>query len=164
MSLAALIRYGPTPSAEQTAAAVPATAIPATAATESGMGGNSVAKVATIAVANSTTNKYASSRHWRVYFGDGREPLEVIFSDDQTRAEVAARYPGAIEPVTETTRTATSWEVDELRRLIGIALADATAQERQEALAAAVRDVDDALASFRVLSADLSGPPATMKV
>ena len=104
-------------------------------------------------------------RRWSVSFDDGRAPVEVIYSDDQTRAEVEERYPGgAVEPVSKAPRTATAPEVDELRRLIGIVLAHATAQERQEALAASVGDVDDALTSFRALAGDLSGPPATVKV
>ena len=32
-------------------------------------------------------------RHWRVYFNDGREPIDVIFSDDQTRAVMRSERP-----------------------------------------------------------------------
>lgn len=97
----------------------------------------------------------APCRRWHVYFNDGRPPLEVIFSDDQTLVEVHARYPGAVQPAPEiASRSATPAEADELRALVAAILSDGGEADRAEALAIALADPDAALMLFRTLAAD----------
>lgn len=92
-------------------------------------------------------------RHWRVYFNDGRPPLEVIFSDDQTAVAVRGRYSGVVQPESEThARPATAAEEAELCQLIAVVLHDGTDDDRQEALTVALRDVESALASYKALA------------
>jgi len=51
-----------------------------------------------------------AARRWRVCFPT-RDPLEVTFAPEATRAQVADLYPGArLEPMPETSRTATPAE------------------------------------------------------
>lgn len=106
MTLANLIRKRHTKSI--------ATATPATFATRRGGGGGIVARVATVAVANSkegqthapvTVADKATFFRWHIHFVD-REPLEVGTVPFSTHAEILAQYPYAVaaEPFTPTIR------------------------------------------------------------
>jgi hypothetical protein len=82
-----------------------ATAIPAISATQPNEGAVTVARIATVAVANPTDAKTADaviSWGWLLHFAD-REPLEVYCNPDATHAEILERYPDALaaEPISE---------------------------------------------------------------
>lgn len=96
-----------------------------------------------------------TARRWLVCFPN-LDPMEVLFTPDATRAEVAAIYPRArIEPQADPPqRTATPAEVAELPELVALIFADDTEDHRAEALAAALADPEAALTSFRLLAAD----------
>lgn len=89
-----------------------ATAIPAISATQHNERAVTVARIATVAVANPTDAKTAdavTSWGWLLHFAD-REPLEVYCNPDATHAEILERYSDALaaEPIPERTmRTAT---------------------------------------------------------
>jgi hypothetical protein len=102
-----------------------ATAIAAIPATEDADIAATVARVATIAVAN-PTSETSACRKWRIRHLNGAA-MTVLFTPSVTRADVAVVYPGAsCEPTPETTaRAPTAAEDNELRRLIGVVLADA---------------------------------------
>ena len=84
-----------------------ATAIPATSATRNGDGGETVARIATVAVANSKDeravlparvspgNTTTASRWWLIHFRD-LEPVEMIVSPPATHAEILERHPDAV--------------------------------------------------------------------
>jgi hypothetical protein len=78
-----------------------ATAIPAISATHHQELAGTVARIATVAVANPCEQEPASYR-WLVHFTD-REPLEVCFSPEATHGEVLDFYPAAVaaEPLDE---------------------------------------------------------------
>lgn len=97
----------------------------------------------------------APRRHWQVLFPN-RPAMEVLFTPDATRAEVAALYRGArVEPLAEPAwRTTTRAEADELRELVASIFAEATEAERAEVLRAALAGPDAALTSFRLLATD----------
>ena len=90
-----------------------ATAIPAISATQCNERVATVARIATVAVANPTEAKTAeavTSWAWLMHFAD-REPLVVYCNPDATHAEILERYPDALaaEPIPERTmRTATN--------------------------------------------------------
>ena len=98
MTLSALIRKRDTGNL--------ATAIPAIFATQPKGNAATVARIATVAVANPKEEKTAPSetlaRHWKwiIHFTD-REPLTSTFSPEATHAEVLAQFPDAVaaEPV-----------------------------------------------------------------
>jgi hypothetical protein len=99
------------------------------------------------------------SRRWRITSRMG-PAMEVLFTPDATRVEVAALYPGAtIEPLPDPPRrTATRTEADELRDLITLILANDTDAGRAEVLATACADPEAALMSFRLLAAECGVP------
>jgi hypothetical protein len=75
-----------------------ATATPATSATQAKEEGASVAKVATVAVANSKeaeTETLTFAGAWLLHFTDA-DPLEVHFFPEATHAEALAAYPTAV--------------------------------------------------------------------
>ena len=82
-----------------------ATAIPAIAATQPKGGAATVARIATVAVANPTDEETAdavTSWGWLLHFAD-RERLEVYCNPDATHAAILERYPDALaaEPIPE---------------------------------------------------------------
>jgi len=93
----------------------------------------------------------------RIHFPD-RAPIDVLFTSDATRADVAAIYPGArIEPQPDPrNRRATPVEAAELRELVALIFTGDTEEHRAEALAAALADPEGALTSFRLLAAERS--------
>ena len=75
-----------------------ATAIPAISATQRNQSAATVARIATVAVANPTeakTENDATSWCWWLAFTE-TEHLIVYFHPDATRADVLARYPGVL--------------------------------------------------------------------
>jgi hypothetical protein len=93
MSLAGLIRKS-----ENRSVATAIFAIPATTGAKTG---ETVARIAGIAVASPEKQKTASLRgdvlawRWRIHFAD-REPRVVSFSPEAARAEVLKQYPDAV--------------------------------------------------------------------
>ena len=82
-----------------------ATAIPAMSATQPREEAGTVARVATVAVANPTEEKTANaatSWRWLVHFAD-REPVEVYCNPDADFANIMQTYPDALaaEPILE---------------------------------------------------------------
>lgn len=97
MTLAALIRKRGT--------VTPANANPAKAANDGQGGGEPLAKLAPLALANPTDAKTAdavTSWGWLLHFAD-REPLEVYCNPGATHAGILERYPDALaaEPIPE---------------------------------------------------------------
>jgi len=131
-----------------------ANANPANAANDSRRSDGSLAALATLSLATPTGDESAPVRRWSVAFPD-LDPVEVVFTPEATRAEVAAIYPGArIEALLgPTRRAATSAEAAELRALVRVVLADAP-QEWDAVTAVALADPEAALTSFRVLAAE----------
>ena len=94
-----------------------ATAIPAIFATQPKGKAATVARIATVAVANPTSGKTAppakvgagdtatASRWWLIHYPD-RDPVEVTCCPDATHAEILERHPDAVaaEPFTPTIR------------------------------------------------------------
>ncbi len=94
-----------------------ATAIPAISATQPKEEAATVARIATVAVANPTSGKTAppakvgagdtatASRWWLIHYPD-RDPVEVTCCPDATHAEILERHPDAVaaEPFTPTIR------------------------------------------------------------
>ena len=94
-----------------------ATAIPAISATQPKGEAATVARIATVAVANPKGEKTAppakvgagdtatTSRWWLIHYPD-RDPLEVACSPEATHAEILERHPDAVaaEPFTPTFR------------------------------------------------------------
>ncbi len=109
MTLSALIRKRDTGNL--------ATAIPAISATQPKGKAATVARIATVAVANPKEEKTAppakvspddtatASRWWLIHYPD-RDPLEVTCCPEATHADILERYPDAIaaEPFTPTIR------------------------------------------------------------
>ena len=109
MTLSALIRKRDTGNL--------ATAIPAISATQPKGEAATVARIATVAVANPKEEKTASpakvspgdtataSRWWLIHFV-GLDPLECYFADPATHAEILERHPDAVaaEPLAPTNR------------------------------------------------------------
>lgn len=94
-----------------------ATAIPAISATQPKGQATTVARIATVAVANPTDGKTAdavTSWGWLLHFAD-REPLEVYCNPDATHAGILERYPDALaaepipERITPTDAEAVAW-------------------------------------------------------
>lgn len=139
-----------------------ATAIPAISATQHDVRASTVARIATVAVANPTDAKTAdavTSWGWLLHFAD-REPLEVYCNPDATHAEILERYSDALaaEPLPERTRREPNdAEAKELRALVQ-AVAERegwAAAEVEEATALALADPDGALTCYRDIAADL---------
>lgn len=157
MTLSALIRKRST--------APVATAIRAIPAIPEGVTVGTVARIATIAVANPTEGKAANkandTRHyrWLIHFPE-RDPVHTCCLPEPTHAEVMAMYPDAIaaEPMPERyAAMATQEQEAELKALVaavGVAYAF-THAEQQEALALALSDPDAALQSYRAMAAEL---------
>ena len=109
MTLSALIRKRETGSF--------ATAIPAISATQPKGEAGTVARIATVAVANPKEEKNAppakvgagdtatASRWWLIHFPN-RDPLEAAYYPDATHADILERHPDAVaaEPFTPTIR------------------------------------------------------------
>ena len=109
MTLSALIRKRDTGN--------PATAIPAISATQSKGEAATVARIATVAVANPKEEKTAppakvgagdtatASRWWLIHYPD-RDPVEVACCPEATHADILERHPDAVaaEPFTPTIR------------------------------------------------------------
>lgn len=75
-----------------------ATAIPAISATQHNEGATTVARIATVAVANLTeakTANAATSWGWLVHFAD-RDPVEVYCDPHETHAGILKCYPDAL--------------------------------------------------------------------
>lgn len=113
MTLSALIRKRDTGNL--------ATAIPAISATQPKGEAATVARIATVAVANSKEEKTVTpanvgardtataSRWWLIHYPD-RDPLEVTCCPEATHADILERYPDAMaaEPFTQTIRQASA--------------------------------------------------------
>ena len=130
-----------------------ATAIPAISATQFVQPAETVARIATVAVANPpATETYAVTRFaWLMHFID-RNPLTVTFSPEIGHAGALACYPDAVaaEPILGVPkRPATETEVAELQELINTIYRSATEAERMEAMDFALNDPDGALLCFR---------------
>ena len=109
MTLSALIRKRDTGNL--------ATAIPAISATQPKEGAGTVARIATVAVANPKEEKTAppakvgagdtatAFRWWLIHYPD-RDPLEVACCPEATHADILERHPDAVaaEPFTPTIR------------------------------------------------------------
>ncbi|MFN6183193.1 MAG: hypothetical protein ACK4VS_10920 [Burkholderiales bacterium] len=109
MTLSALIRKRDTGNL--------ATAIPAISATQPKGKAATVARIATVAVANPKEEKTAppakvgagdtatASRWWLIHYPD-RDPLEVAYCPEATHADILERHPDAVaaEPFTPTIR------------------------------------------------------------
>ena len=94
-----------------------ATAIPATSATQPMRPAGTVARIATVAVANPKEEQTAppakvgtggtstASRWWLIHYSD-RDPLQVACCPEATHAEILEQYPDAVtaEPFTPTIR------------------------------------------------------------
>lgn len=94
-----------------------ATAIPAISATQPKVEAATVARIATVAVANPTSEKTAppakaspgdtatASRWWLIHYPD-RDPLQVSCCPEATHADILERHPDAVaaEPFTPTIR------------------------------------------------------------
>ena len=139
-----------------------ATAIPAIFATQHDVRAATVARIATVAVANPTDSKTAdavTSWGWLLHFAD-REPLEIYCSPQAGHAAILERYPDALaaEPLPERTRREPNdAEAKELRALVQ-AVAERegwAAAEVEEATALALADPDGALTCYRDIAADL---------
>ena len=97
-----------------------ATAIPAIFATHEGEKARTVARIATVAVANPENRKHEPPEssvpfwRWLLHYTD-REPLEVSFSPPVTNAEALTWYPGAMaaEPVTNARQPACPMTAEE---------------------------------------------------
>jgi len=114
MTLAALIR--------KSESGKVATAIPAISATQPREAAATVARIATVAVANPTETETATaSRWWLLHYPD-REPVEVASFPPAIHAEMLERHPGAIaaEPIHQAEMMAalTRPIPDDLERLI----------------------------------------------
>lgn len=142
MTLAALIRKRGTVNL--------ANANPAKAANDGGVKEPTLARLATLALANPTEAKTANPH-----------PVEVTCCPQATHAEILERYPDApaAEPIPERTgRKATPEQEAELGALVasvGAAYAF-THDEQQEALALALSDPDAALQSYRAMSDEVN--------
>lgn len=113
---------------------------------------------AEIRAGDGTAEAASAARRWRVCLPN-RDPVEVIFAPEATRAQVADLYPVArIEPMPEPSRAATPAEAARLRVMIGAVLADGSDDDRAEALAVALADVDAALVCYRALTSAGSDP------
>lgn len=113
MTLSALIRKRDTGN--------PATAIPAISATQPKGEAATVARIATVAVANPKEEKTAplpkvshgdtatASRWWLIHYPD-RDPVEVACYPEGTHADILERHPDAVaaEPFTPTIRQASA--------------------------------------------------------
>lgn len=98
-----------------------ATAIPAISATQPKGEAATVARIATVAVANPTSEKTAppvkvgasetatASRWWLIHYPD-RDPVEVACCPEATHADILERHPDAVaaEPFTPTIRQASA--------------------------------------------------------
>ena len=98
-----------------------ATAIPAISATQPKEDAATVARIATVAVANPTSEKTAppaivspgdtatASRWWLIHYPD-RDPVEVTCCPEATHADILERHPDAVaaEPFTPTIRQPTA--------------------------------------------------------
>ena len=132
-----------------------ATAIPATAATEGRPEAVSVARVASIAVANSP--QLETARRWQIEFPN-LDPVEIIFAPALTFAEAIAACPGAVAaiPLPEAhLRSANPEETSELRELVAAVYADSG--DGAEVLAAALSDPEAALTCYRELARAKNG-------
>ena len=99
---------------------------------------------------------------WLIHFAD-REPVEGTFSPMATHAEVLAHWPGAVaaEPMPEKPgRAMTDSEAAMLRALVTAIYQDDTDDDRNEAVAAALADPDNALACYRAISSERGLTPA----
>lgn len=139
-----------------------ATAIPAISATQPKEEAGTVARIATVAVANPMDEKMAdavSSWRWLLHFAD-REPLEIYCKPEASHAAILERYPDALaaEPLPERTRREPNdAEAKELRALVR-AVGERegwAAAEVEEATAVALADPDGALTCYRDIAADL---------
>lgn len=136
-----------------------ATATPAIFATQPKAG--TVARVATVAVANLTeakTANAATSWTWLLHFSDS-DPLEVYCNPDATHAAILKRYPDALaaEPIpARAKRKPPEAEAAELRVLVQtIGAAEKwTADELERASAGALADPDGALVCYRALAVE----------
>ncbi len=98
MTLAALIRKNESGKV--------ATAIPAISATQPMESTATVARIATVAVANPTETKTATASRWWLLHYPERDPVEVTCCPEASHAEMLERHPDAVaaEPFTPTIR------------------------------------------------------------
>ena len=156
MTLSSLIRKRDTGSL--------ATAIPAIPATQQGQSEGTVARIATVAVANPKEGQPAKLiivgaadmvkvSRWLLHFID-RESLEVVFSPEVTHAAALDCYPNAVaaEPQAERyQRTPTETEAQEITTLAHAVYSEDSETDRNEALIAALADPDGALLCYRAM-------------
>jgi len=93
---------------------------------------------------------------WLIHFAD-REPVEGTFSPVATHAEVLAHWPGAVaaEPMPERPgRALADNEAAMLRALVTAIYQDDGDNDRNEALAAALADPDNALACYQAIASE----------
>lgn len=120
-----------------------------------------LARAATSILTATATPAAYRLRQWRVAYPKNDIMMTVLFTPPATAADVQAIYPdAAIEPIPDTpARPATKAEADELAALVALILADATDDERAEALRIALADREAALTSFRALALAYRGRP-----
>lgn len=159
MTLSALIRKRDTGNL--------ATAIPAIPATQPKGAAATVARIATVAVANPkeertappakvSAGNTATASRWLFHFAD-REPMEVIFAPAVSHPNALACYPDAVAAEPQTAlplRTPTKAEAKEITALVLAVFASDTDVDRNEALAAALADPDGALLCYRTIAGE----------
>ena len=144
-----------------------ATAIPAISATRKAAGGETVARIAGIAVATPreehtaaaakvVADDSATAFRWLFYFV-GRDPLEAVFVSAVNHDGALACYPDAVAAVPQAEhpcRAPTAIEAQEISALIQAIYADDNYRDRNEALAAALADPDRALLCYRTIAGE----------
>lgn len=151
MTLASLIRKRDTGSI--------ATAIPAISATQSNREEGTVARIATVAVANPVQRQNetaVTAFRWLIHYAD-RDPVEVTCSPKLTHDEVLNLYPDAIaaEPMASTpSRTPTDSEAAMLRALIEAIYRDDSPDDQIEVLLSALADPESALDCYRAIAVE----------
>lgn len=133
-----------------------ATATPAIAATQTAETIGTVARIATIAVANhpnGQTGEFTTSWGWLLHY-PASDPVQVFCLPEPTHVEVLAMYPDAVaaEPIPERTRIKPTPEQEvEWQALWGSVGASytLTRTEQQEALALALNDPDAVSQSYQ---------------
>jgi hypothetical protein len=157
MTLSALIRKRDTGNL--------ATAIPAISATQPKGEAATVARIATVAVANPKEGQTAppakvgagdtaTASRWLFHFAD-RELMEVVFAPAVSHANALACYPDTVaaEPQTDRPqRTPTETEAKEITALVLAVFGSDSDVDRNEALAVALANPDGALLCYRTIA------------
>ena len=105
-------------------------------------------------------SKSEKRRSWRITYPD--RALTITCAPPATLADVQAMYPGAsVAPVDpRPRRPATTAEAAELRALLARALPASTAEERAEAEAIGLADIESALICWRAIAKAAKPPPS----